>query len=567
MDNRITEVHLLSVPFTNDYKHTFYFDSLSAQETKMKTYIEDSCYDFSYQRKDNVIRYPKHFDDIAGCNYVMYKNRTYTDKWYYAFITDIKYVNDGRTDITIETDVMQTYMFDYVMHECFVEREHVIDDTPGANTLPEGLETGEYIVNRSYKFDKLTDAVIIMCATIDLTTITPDATKCKPAWGSLYGNVYSGNMYYVFDASDYGTGEGDEYLPGINAMQYIMDAVASYSQSEAITSLFMCPKSAITYTKHGVAHYASGDLEIPIWLIYPSQAPFNNVWADVKKETVLGGDTKEKGAYVPTNNKLLTYPYCYLRVDNNSGGSAIYHYEYFNMDSDDEQCIFDVNLCVTPGGSVRLIPLYYKNIRYNNGEGITGGKYPICNWTTDLYTNWLTQNAINEKYMFWDHVLAQGSAVGSGAAVLGGPGALAKGIDWTGDAISKVLGQMQQRELHALTPPQLEGNINSGDVTFAQGDLTFTGYQISIKKEYAEIIDGFFNMYGYRVNKIKIPSMNHRESYWFIKTIDANIDHFSDVPISQTDLQKIRSIYDNGITFWRANKVIGTYSYSNKITQ
>ena len=37
-------------------------------------------------------------------NYCMYKNDSYKDKWFYAFITDIKYINDGMSEL-IETDV------------------------------------------------------------------------------------------------------------------------------------------------------------------------------------------------------------------------------------------------------------------------------------------------------------------------------------------------------------------------------------------------------------------------------------------------------------------------------
>ena len=32
------------------------------------------------------------FEDLLGYNYCMYKNDSYQDKWFYAFITDIKYV-------------------------------------------------------------------------------------------------------------------------------------------------------------------------------------------------------------------------------------------------------------------------------------------------------------------------------------------------------------------------------------------------------------------------------------------------------------------------------------------
>ena len=66
----------------------------------------------------------------------------------------MEYVNENATRITFETDVYQTYMFDLVKKQCFVEREHVNDDTIGINTTHEGIDTGEFIVNEvEFKFE------------------------------------------------------------------------------------------------------------------------------------------------------------------------------------------------------------------------------------------------------------------------------------------------------------------------------------------------------------------------------------------------------------------------------
>ena len=151
MARNITEVHLLNVPLENDYKHTLYFSSLTAQTNYFlgrKVANVDVGSDFSYQRKDQIIRYPKDYDKLVGCNYVMYKNASYSNKWYYAFITKMEYINDGMTAITIETDVIQTWMFDYTVKKSFVEREHCKEDKIGLHTVPEQLETGDYIINK-----------------------------------------------------------------------------------------------------------------------------------------------------------------------------------------------------------------------------------------------------------------------------------------------------------------------------------------------------------------------------------------------------------------------------------
>lgn len=62
----------------------------------------------------------------------MYRNTSYKDKWFYAFITSMEYKNDGLTYIYIATDVWQTWQFDIIFKHSFVEREmiNVSDDKP-----------------------------------------------------------------------------------------------------------------------------------------------------------------------------------------------------------------------------------------------------------------------------------------------------------------------------------------------------------------------------------------------------------------------------------------------------
>lgn len=75
----------------------------------------------------------------------MYQNNNYSNKWFYAFITNMQYENNGTTLISITTDVWQTWQFDITWKQSFIEREmiDVQDDIPGANLIPEGLELGE----------------------------------------------------------------------------------------------------------------------------------------------------------------------------------------------------------------------------------------------------------------------------------------------------------------------------------------------------------------------------------------------------------------------------------------
>ena len=140
-----TDVYLLKVPLEINDINQLTFSNATAQHNYFNSLPKISVDNFTYQRKDGTIRYGANFDDIIQYNYVMYRNDAYSNKWFYAFITGMEYLNDNVTAISIKTDVWQTWQFDLVYKRTFVEREHVNDDTIGNHTIDEGLELDELI--------------------------------------------------------------------------------------------------------------------------------------------------------------------------------------------------------------------------------------------------------------------------------------------------------------------------------------------------------------------------------------------------------------------------------------
>ena len=84
---------------------------------------------------------------------------------------------------------------------------------------------------------------------------------------------------------------------------------------------------------------------------------------------------------------------------------------------------------------------------------------------------------------------------------------------------------------------------------------------MSIKEEYARIIDKYFDMFGYKVNQVKTPNITGRENWNFIKTIECNFE--GDIP--QGHLQIIKQIFNNGITLWHNPNTMYNYNASNDI--
>lgn len=127
-----SNITLLKVPLELSNKNQLTFSSKQAQFNYFNSLTKIELENATYQRKEGVIRFPELIDNLYEYNYVMYQNESYSEKWFYAFITNMRYLNDNVTEISITTDVFQTWQFDLEFKQSFVEREmiDVSEDVP-----------------------------------------------------------------------------------------------------------------------------------------------------------------------------------------------------------------------------------------------------------------------------------------------------------------------------------------------------------------------------------------------------------------------------------------------------
>ena len=551
-----TDIRLLKTPIEIDESNQLTFANVNAQYNYFNSLPSLYLDNATYQRKDNVIRYPLadnlSFDDIIKYNYCMYKNDAYTDKIFYAFVKNIRYVNDGMAEITIETDAFQTWQFDIEYKSSFIEREHVSDDTVGKHTIPEGLETGEIIMAGIDRYEKLQQTVPVMGCTEDI------ATKDTVYPWYLNGKLRSVN-YYIFT-------ENNSQTPYTNTGQQseaISQALAALKgEQDAIVTIFMAPVELVNWQKYDSDPLA-GWTAIPV----PGSVLMNHSYRrvcwnqDYDKPISMTDFTFDRvtsfGTYTPKNNKLKVFPYCYMMMTNNSGGNAIYHYEDFSYTDalHPNRIVFEVKGIVCPGCSIRCMPKNYKGMTNNYTTGISAGKFPICDYVNDIFINWLTQNGVNYALSTVGNVGM--TAAGIVSAIGGNP----LGLGMVVGGAAGVLNDMKEIYQKSFTPPQAEGDLGSAEISFSCSENTFEAHHFRIKEEYAKIIDDYFSTYGYKVNEIKVPNINTR-TYWnYIKTIDANL--LGDIP--QEDLQQLKNIFNNGCTFWHDPDHFLDYSLSNTI--
>ena len=522
-----TELRLLKCNLNLDNNNQLTFASKTAQYNYFNGLTHKTITDISYQRKDSYIRFPEHIDNLIEYNYVMYKNTNYSNKWFYAYVTRMEYENDSCTRVYIKTDVWQTWQFDLTFMKSFVEREHVNDDTIGKHTVPELLETGEYIINATdYIMYDTNVYPVIACSDVAAGLHYPDT--------STYSRIFSGCKYFTF-------------TDNADAAKFI-EILDSDAKGDAIIAVFMVPgtlwnklnKNEHTDTVNGITcHY---------YTVYSTSGMIIEQQKTVSMQTTLNG-------YTPKNNKLKCYPYNYLEIDNNAGGTGIFHYEKFVNNSPS----FQVAGAITPGCSIMCYPLNYNlkaddhiltsGMLYSYNDGITGCKYPIGSWSNDVYTNWITANGVNVATQVISGAVTAAAGIATGnAAAAGG------GIFGITNAISSVYQ-------HSLMPDQARGNTNSGDVTFAMLQSLFAIKKKSIKYEYAQIIDEYFSMYGYKVNRLKTPNITGRSNWNYVKLINPNIEGY----IPQEDLSEIKDLFSNGITLWHTTSHFLDYSQNNSI--
>ena len=507
-----TEIRLVKCNLNLDNNNQLNFENATTQYNYFNSLTHLTINNASYQRKDNYIRYPAHIDSLIEYNYVMYKNTHYNNKWFYAYITKMEYENDNCTRIYIKTDVWQTWQFDLTFMKSFVEREHVNDDTLGKHTVPENLETGEYIVNAHLADDYNNKTTLVYGTNYTADTLVR-------TYGNDYNGVPSGVTY--IHRNQMGGGN-------LGSISYDLDRLSQAGHVEEVKSMFIVPEWILGASAQISGEVAGSD----------EPATFD---LGISRLSQLNG-------YTPKNKKMLTFPYCYILVTNGSGDSAIFHQELWQLNNQNDM-VLRVYGVLCPGCSVRAYPIEYNGDGVGIDYGITLGKFPQINWATDQYTNWLTQNSVN-----------MGIGVGASALSLGvgiataNPIAIAGGIN----SIAQTLAQVQQAE---FIPSQIKGSANAGDVNFTLGANSFHTYRMSIKKEYAEIIDNFFSMYGYKVNSLKVPNITGRSNWNYVKMINPNIEGY----IPQEDLQEIKQMFSDGVTIWHTTTHFLDYSQTNSI--
>lgn len=419
----------------------------------------------------------------------------------------------------------------------------------GNNLIPEGLEFGELKIGGTADFDDLLPVAIIAYTRNPkddgLTQETPIAQ------GVIANGIPNGMFFWIVSF---------KYLQGA------LSTINNKGFGNAIMTVFTVPAFSLV----GFNNWTLEDIldGVSWWFV-------SDFKAQPKTKTLISRPATLDG-YTPRNQKLRTYPYIYLGFNPPNGSSNIYRYEDFENGTP----IFKMYSEINQNPLVCFIPQNYRGISNNTQDMATMQGYPTLGWISDTFNTWLAQNSEiislqskQEEYNYTMDAIKGGMGmVGDmGNMLSGNPSAMVGGFTGYIDKSIELMrldknhefyvkNQMAQVEKQSLLPNNAQ---NSGS------NATLLGYELmdnniftryTIKREFAERLDKYFDMYGYTINELKNINITSRPNWNYIKTQGANI--LGNIP--QYDLQTIKEMFDNGITFWHNPDTFLDYSQNNR---
>lgn len=498
------------------YNHVLLFGSASARFNYFASKAVRSFDNYTYQRVERYLTVGVNSEVIEECNYLVFTNRTFSDKIYYAFIDKIEYLSDKTSRIYFTIDVMQTWFPDCTLHPCYIDRQHSSTDAIGDNIVADDLDCGDYVDSFIQSYD--TEPKIAFLCTFD--------SNYNDATGTLEGNMYNGLVEHRF------TGAKD-------AGNFINGAVEA-GKADGIVACYMSPGDKTTR------------IELP-------------------REDNADG-------YGPRNKKLFTYPYCYHRVfDSTMKLNAVFKDEYFR---NNVKQLLLVTTGGQGSPEIGVIPLNYKvyaqlGPETNMAEAVYARPFPTCAYNTDIYKAYMAQNAssvfVQDTHNSFNAAMSMvktGAALATNVALMSNP--ITAGIGLIGTAAAAqgmaneaatVASVNAKREDMDRLPPQSNGTPSvSLAYMNTNGVKVYVTYH-TVTRQYAKIIDDYWTVYGYPYHSVQIPNITSRSQWNYIRCGNSCITG----PVPADALRLINDIFNRGVTFWHNPENVGRYELANNI--
>ena len=515
----------------------------------------------------------------------MFQNTAYGNKWFYAFINNVEYINNVTTEITYTIDVIQTWYFDYTLGTCFVEREHTLTDVVGENTVPEPVDGGEPYIQEyhEYMYPRLPDQPIFELVVYYIPT------------QGKYISRRDNNYTYTVDTNENlrGTIHNGIYVGAITYEEPMFMGIDIAETLKWINALFK------TLDEIGATIISVQQVPFQAWVDEQTGSSTTIKSINQPLSFSVGSGTSEyprTDIYTPKNKKCYTYPYSYMVITNNKGDERTLLWEQSASKTTNgrQQIRIQISSAVAPTCEIGARPMNYMGKEVNYDEGVLLNDFPMPSWSENTFDRWWAVNKYQFMYNTVTDAITTLANFASGVAI-SKVGATSVANPFAGQAVASrsmtdsvnadIYNRSQGVEISATptsilpvvdniveyatrkrTPNKGRGNLSSSGLPVIEGRIGFSMYSMGSKPEYIKMVDEYFSMFGYKICRLKIPNIKAvakselRPQWNYIKTTTCIIDNLN----APADVdEQLQSIYNSGITFWMNPNNVGKYNLDN----
>lgn len=495
-----------NVGWDNSYQDIRWFTAESQRQAYLSPKVIGIWNQCSIVSPGKSFKVTGKLNDCLVANYISFENNGMgsTSRTFYGFITSCNYVNVNTVEIQYEIDWIQSFLFEFNFESCLVEREHVNSDTIGANTVPENVDTGDYVIRYQ------------------------DASACTPA---VYVYLLTDTMACQNQGNVVTCGEGRGYL--LNSLD---------SLAELLSALNETPERVALITM-GTAEMIGSD---GLLESFSDTKNFNR-----SNNFVLNDDS-----YTPVNNKMYTYPYNFISVDNYNGQVETFNWEDFENPN---VATFQRSGGPVPKPCIEFYPINYKNTgtppNASQNFSLSYDNFPECPFPTDTFKAWVSQYGATR--LISDAANVGTTAIGIAGGVIGGVmsgnigGAVSAVAGGANSMLQTGLNTAQEYINHKIHSLQMNGSIGQSSINFAMNRIGFRIMHMTVRPEFARRIDKMFTRYGYRVDTNKVPNITGRQYVNYVKTVDSHVSG----NIATDAKNAMEGAMNRGCSFWHTNDI------------
>jgi hypothetical protein len=520
------------------------------------------------------IRVQKSIDELWSTNYLMFSNSMYNNKWFYGFVTKLEYIQKNVTHVHFQIDVFQTWKFDMNFKPSFVVREHCPlwdeNSMPIVNTVDEGLNYGSEYNIVSVENYRPCDGVYFL---VVVAKQGMHGNIDKAYYGSING-LPQLLVYYIHPFRL----DGSTPPTDLGNLSSVVDMLgAMYTQDNAVNNIV---SMYVTDALPNNPSYVNGSLNLDSTNYQKVTLTGSSISTLFVTDMTYGNWTYDNGNKynnysLVDESKLLMYPYTVMELVDFRGNKTSYKNEYIDGD----------NLLITISASLGLnnkvvyslkdylmptIPDDTLKIKASLEHALINNEPNDIPVLTDMLSAYLqgNRNSLqNQKTsIVWNGSMGAVSNVLSGvfSGITGnGAGVAQAGVGMITGLGNTVL-EMQQIQAKQKdidnTPPQLTKMGSNSYFDYGHGYSGVWIVKKEITEEYRKKLTEFFNMFGYKLNEVKIPNFHTRQYWNYVQTSACNITG----NFNNDDLNELKKVFDNGITFWHTDD-IGNYALVNGV--